>query len=196
MLKKSLMDSWSFFKIHLLAISIIILPIVVPIDVLSALYQYFIASEEFLFSEQLIPMTVGFAAYPIYAVGVVFYIASVISVTDSDNFVVRQENYVENENRPDDVYITTISSMEKDSCITIEKCKLFLKGNPIDFIHLANNILISKITGADIFGLMKCDKKNKNGEITLILTKGIGKAFVSNNVDKEVLKAFLISKFG
>jgi len=73
------MDSWSFFKNHAIAISLIILPIVVPIDVLTALYQYFLTSEEFVFSEQLAPMVVGFMAYPIYAVGVVFYIASVIS---------------------------------------------------------------------------------------------------------------------
>lgn len=79
MLKNSLMDSWLFFKTHVLAISIIILPIVVPIEVLSALYQYFVASENFVFSEQLIPMAVGITAYPLYAVGVVFYIASVIS---------------------------------------------------------------------------------------------------------------------
>ena len=45
MLKKSLMDSWAFFKRHALAISIIILPIVVPVEILAALYQYFLASE-------------------------------------------------------------------------------------------------------------------------------------------------------
>lgn len=79
MLKKSLTDSWSFFKSHAIAISIIILPIVVPIDVLTALYQYFLASEEVQFTEQLVPMIIGFIAYPIYAVGIVFYISSVIS---------------------------------------------------------------------------------------------------------------------
>lgn len=79
MLKTSLMDSWAFFKIHVLAISIIILPIVVPIEVIEALYQYFLASEEFVFFEQIISIAIGFVAYPIYAVGVVFYIASVIS---------------------------------------------------------------------------------------------------------------------
>lgn len=79
MLKKSLMDSCSFFKIHVLAISTIILPIVVPIEALTALYQYFLSGEEFVLSERLIPIVIGFVAYPIYAVGVVFYIASVIS---------------------------------------------------------------------------------------------------------------------
>ena len=79
MLKKSLTDSWSFFRNHAVAISIIILPIVVPIDVLTSLYQYFLASEEAGLTEKLVPMIIGFIAYPIYAVGIVFYIASVIS---------------------------------------------------------------------------------------------------------------------
>lgn len=84
MLKKSLTDSWLFFENHVVALSIIILPIVVPVEVLTALYQHFLTSEDFIFSEQLIPMLIGFAAYPIYAVGVVFYIASVISGENID----------------------------------------------------------------------------------------------------------------
>lgn len=79
MLKKSLMDSWSFFKTHAVAISMIILPIVAPIDVLTALYQHLLTSEEFVFSEQLIPVVVGLFVYPIYAGGIVFYIASAVS---------------------------------------------------------------------------------------------------------------------
>ena len=79
MIKTLLMDSWFFFKNHIVAISMIILPIVVPIDVLTTLYQYFLASDELTISEQLIPMFIGMIAYPIYAVRVVFYIASAIS---------------------------------------------------------------------------------------------------------------------
>ena len=79
MLKESLTDSWSLFKSHAIALSIIILPIVVPIDVFTALYQYFLDSDEYKFTEQLIPMIIGFVAYPIYAAGIVFYMASVIS---------------------------------------------------------------------------------------------------------------------
>ena len=80
MLKKSLMDSWSFFKNHTVAISIIIFPIVVPISILTALYMYFLTtSDEFLFTEQLPPMLIGIIVHPIYAVAVVFYIASVVS---------------------------------------------------------------------------------------------------------------------
>ncbi len=78
MLKKSLMESWTFFKNHVVAIALIILPIVVPIEILTALYQYFLAGEELELTEQLIPMLIGVIAYPIYAAGLVFFIASVI----------------------------------------------------------------------------------------------------------------------
>ena len=81
MLNKSLIDTWSFFKNHIVALSLIILPIVAPVEILTTLYHSFFtsASDEFNLAQQLIPMTVGFIAYPIYAAGVVFYIASVIS---------------------------------------------------------------------------------------------------------------------
>lgn len=79
MLNRSLVDTWSFFKIHVSAISTIILPIVAPIEILTTFYQYYFASEEFVLSERLIPTVIWFVAYPIYTVGIVFYIASVIS---------------------------------------------------------------------------------------------------------------------
>jgi len=79
MLKKSLADSWSFFKNHAVAISIIILPIVAPIEIFTTLYQYYFASEEFFLSEQIILIAISFIAYPIYTIGVIFYIASIIS---------------------------------------------------------------------------------------------------------------------
>lgn len=79
MLKKSLLDSWSFFKNHIVSISLIILPIVAPVDILIAIYDYYFTSEEYLWSEQVIPMIIGFTVYPIYTVGIVFYIASAVS---------------------------------------------------------------------------------------------------------------------
>lgn len=79
MLKKLLTDSWTFFVNHIVAISMIVLPIVAPIDILDTLYQYFLDSEEFVLSEQIIPMAIQIIAYPIYAVGVIFYIVTTIS---------------------------------------------------------------------------------------------------------------------
>lgn len=79
MLNKALTDSWIFFKIHIVAISIIILPIIIPLEIVSALYHAFYASDEFILSEQLFPMSLSIAAYPIYSVALIFYIASIIS---------------------------------------------------------------------------------------------------------------------
>ena len=79
MLKKSLIDSGTFFKNHLGPISLIILPIVVPIEILTVLYQYFITGDEPALHEQLSPLFIDLIAYPIYTVGVIFYIASTIS---------------------------------------------------------------------------------------------------------------------
>ena len=79
MLNTFLSDSWSFFKIHAVALSMIILPIVVPVEILTAVYAHLFTSEELVLSEHVIPMGIGFAVHPIYAIAVVFYIASVIS---------------------------------------------------------------------------------------------------------------------
>lgn len=79
MLKQSLQDSWFFFKNHAIALSIIILPIVVPVEIISVLYQELIAGEEFSWSDQIIPMLISFVAYPVYSVAVIFYIVSAIS---------------------------------------------------------------------------------------------------------------------
>lgn len=76
MIAKSLMDSWLFFKIHILSISMIILPISIPIEIIEALNNYFIVSDESNFYEQLIPLVTSFVTYPIYAVALVFYISS------------------------------------------------------------------------------------------------------------------------
>ncbi len=47
-----------------------------------------------------------------------------------------------------------------------------------------------RILGSQMFELMNKD------EIDLVLAKGIGKAFVSKNFDKDILKVFLEKKFG
>lgn len=78
MLQSSLTDSWSFFKNNVVTISVIILPIIVPIEIFSSLYQYFFISEDSAYIEQLIPSIISIFAYPIYAVALVLYIASVV----------------------------------------------------------------------------------------------------------------------
>ena len=58
-----------------MAISLIILPFVVPVELFIALYQHVLTNGE----EQIIPMVINFIVYPVYTVAVVFYIASFVS---------------------------------------------------------------------------------------------------------------------
>jgi 3-dehydroquinate synthase len=42
-----------------------------------------------------------------------------------------------------------------------------------------------------LFEAMGHDKKNENGALTLILTRGIGAAFVQKGVDAQAVRVFL-----
>ncbi len=84
MLWKYLTDSWNFFRNHFLAIGFIILPIVVPIEIFTLICYNFDVKEEFEFSNFAIPMIISFIASPIYKIGVIFYIASIISEKNID----------------------------------------------------------------------------------------------------------------
>lgn len=84
MLKTSLRDTWSFFRQHWVALAAIILPLAIPVDLFSVFYDATIASEDFVFSEQIIPIGVTFLVYPIYAAAVVFYLRSVIAGQPQD----------------------------------------------------------------------------------------------------------------
>jgi len=53
-----------------------------------------------------------------------------------------------------------------------------------------------KVTAHDMLARMHGDKKNTDGQITLILTKGIGQAFVARHISEVELRAFLQRKFG
>jgi 3-dehydroquinate synthase len=53
-----------------------------------------------------------------------------------------------------------------------------------------------KITVHEMLERMRGDKKNRDGQITLILTNGIGQAFVAHHVNETDLTGFLHKKFG
>ncbi|MFH1157369.1 MAG: 3-dehydroquinate synthase [Pseudomonadota bacterium] len=53
-----------------------------------------------------------------------------------------------------------------------------------------------RVTAEDMLNRMRGDKKNRDGRITLVLAKGIGKAFVARQIDETDLTAFLQKKFG
>jgi 3-dehydroquinate synthase len=52
------------------------------------------------------------------------------------------------------------------------------------------------VTAQDMLDKMRGDKKNRDGNITLVMTRGIGRAFVDRNVDEMVLESFLKRSFG
>lgn len=66
--------------------------------------------------------------------------------------------------------------------------------------HLLKTGLITeppfKVSAAELLDAMRGDKKNKEGQITLILTRGIGKAFVAHQVNETDLQGFLQKKYG
>jgi len=75
-LKSELLDSWNFFKNNLVAISFIVLPIIIPLEIGTAIYIHNFTSDWY---SMLIPMLLGFLLYPVYIVGIMFFISSVIN---------------------------------------------------------------------------------------------------------------------
>ena len=79
MLNTALSDSWSFFKTHLVALSLIILPIVIPLEIVTSVYHSMYTGNEFVMADELFPMGLYFTVYPIYTIAVVFYLAGAIN---------------------------------------------------------------------------------------------------------------------
>lgn len=52
------------------------------------------------------------------------------------------------------------------------------------------------ITADDMMKYIEKDKKRRGAKINMILTKGIGKAFVSHDVDEKDIRSFLMEKLG
>ncbi len=71
----------------------------------------------------------------------------------------------------------------------VEKLSRHLRNN--NMVLLGNILNWLETTPKRIFELMKHDKKNKGENINLILTNGIGKAFIEKNADKQALFEYL-----
>jgi hypothetical protein len=74
-----LADSLRFFRNHLFFILAIVVPVVFPIELFRAGLAGPLAGAEESILSQWLPLLIGLLAYPIYAAGVIFFIASVIS---------------------------------------------------------------------------------------------------------------------
>lgn len=76
-----LMDSLRFFRNHLVSILLIVVPVVFPIELFRASYAKSFLGPEAGFTSELPMLALGLLAYPIYAGGVIFFIASEVSGT-------------------------------------------------------------------------------------------------------------------
>ncbi len=66
-------------------------------------------------------------------------------------------------------------------------------GLPADFASLHK--LVGRSPSLDeLMTFMEQDKKVKGGQITLILVRGVGDAFIARDVPKESIRAFLQSQ--
>lgn len=77
MLDQALTDSWGFFKRHLGALSVLVLPIVIPLQVAMSWYGGANPEQEMSPSEMMVTTVLGLAVYAFYLGAVIFYIASV-----------------------------------------------------------------------------------------------------------------------
>ena len=55
-------------------------------------------------------------------------------------------------------------------------------------LHEVQNL---SITSTEMLNKFKYDKKNKNNQLTFILNENIGKSFIKNNMDEDILTKFL-----
>ena len=76
-----LLDSFRFFRNHLFSILLIIVPVVFPIELFRAYYAESLLGQEANLTSELPLLLLGLVAYPIYAGGIIFFIASEISGT-------------------------------------------------------------------------------------------------------------------
>jgi hypothetical protein len=74
-----LLDSFRFFRNHLLSILLIIVPVVFPIELFRDYYAEAFLGQEANLASELPVLLIGLLAYPIYAGGIIFFISSVIS---------------------------------------------------------------------------------------------------------------------
>jgi hypothetical protein len=75
-LSRALWDTWYFFKNSIPTIALIVLPIAIPLELISSLYTNFQVIEEFFSLEYLVTLALYFIGYPIYSVAIIYHIAS------------------------------------------------------------------------------------------------------------------------
>jgi len=79
MLDQALTDSWDFFKRHLVALAAVVLPVIVPLQVVTSWYEAGNVEQGFSMGHIVSMTLVGFVFYSLYMPAVIFYIASVVT---------------------------------------------------------------------------------------------------------------------
>jgi hypothetical protein len=79
MLDQAMTDSWVFFKRHLSILAAIVLPVVIPLQLVFALYVTPDAEQGVNLVNTFFIMLLGFIFYALYMPAVVFYIASAVA---------------------------------------------------------------------------------------------------------------------
>lgn len=78
-LKDSINDSVNFFKNNIKPICLIILPIVIPIEIVSAVVEHYHNDRDTFSTTYWLPLLLGLLLYPIYQGALIFYIVSAIT---------------------------------------------------------------------------------------------------------------------
>ena len=78
-LQALLLDSFRFFRNHLFSILLIIVPVVFPIELFRDYYAESLVGQEANLTSEFPVLLLGLLVYPIYAGGIIFFIASVVS---------------------------------------------------------------------------------------------------------------------
>lgn len=79
MLDQALTDSWDFFKRHFAALAALVLPVVIPLQLVLAMYDAANVEQGFDMGNAFLMMMIGFVFYALYMPAVIFYIASVVT---------------------------------------------------------------------------------------------------------------------
>ena len=79
-------------------------------------------------------------------------------------------------------------SKELGLCSKEELDRLVNHMKSLRLVYKPNQVLKEMPTSEDLIEIMKRDKKSRQGQIRFILVKGIGKAFISGDVNLEIVK--------
>ena len=76
MKNRNILNSLYFFKENIYSLSLITLPIVIPLEIFTFIYEFYFINEETGWFVTLLPVILSSLLYPIYSVAIVIFISS------------------------------------------------------------------------------------------------------------------------